>query len=142
MGSWPSWWTIGVTLGFGVAIGLFLASAAASRRTLVVVAALLAAGAGVAIGLLVWRWDSAAGGAAGGVAGAAAGRQIVAGAIRRGGTRGGLVLIVGGVALLLGALALVPGVGYIEALALPALAARLRRRAPERYAGLRTLARD
>ncbi|MDX6442626.1 MAG: hypothetical protein QOE43_2355, partial [Gaiellaceae bacterium] len=32
--------------------------------------------------------------------------------------------------------------GYLEALALPVLAARLRRRAPERYAGLRTLAKD
>jgi hypothetical protein len=32
-------------------------------------------------------------------------------------------------------------VGYLEALALPALALRLRRRAPERYAGLRTLAK-
>jgi len=36
----------------------------------------------------------------------------------------------------------VPFLGYLEALALPALAARARRREPERYAGLRTLARD
>jgi hypothetical protein len=36
----------------------------------------------------------------------------------------------------------VPALGYLEAVALPALAARLRRRSPERYAGLRTLARD
>ena len=48
-----------------------------------------------------------------------------------------------------GALAIAAGVGigflienWDEALALPALAARLRRRSPERYAGLRTLARD
>jgi len=31
--------------------------------------------------------------------------------------------------------------GYVEALVLPVLAARIRRRRPERYAGLRTLAR-
>jgi hypothetical protein len=42
----------------------------------------------------------------------------------------------------LAALALVPFVGYLEAVALPALAARARRRRPERYAGLRSLARD
>jgi len=32
--------------------------------------------------------------------------------------------------------------GYVEALGLPALAARLRKRGGERYAGLRILARD
>ena len=32
--------------------------------------------------------------------------------------------------------------GYLEAIGLPVLAARLRRRAPERYEGLRTLAKD
>jgi len=44
--------------------------------------------------------------------------------------------------ILLAALAFVPLVGYLEALGLPALAARARKREPERYAGLRTLARD
>jgi hypothetical protein len=39
-------------------------------------------------------------------------------------------------------LAFVPLVGFLEAAAVPALAARMRRREPERYAGLRTLARD
>ena len=39
-------------------------------------------------------------------------------------------------------LALVPVVGYIEAIAVAALGLRLRRRAGKRYAGLRTLARD
>jgi hypothetical protein len=41
----------------------------------------------------------------------------------------------------LGALALVPALGYLEAAVVPALAARLRRRGVERYAGLRTLAK-
>jgi len=39
-------------------------------------------------------------------------------------------------------LAFVPVVGYLEALVLPGFAARSRRRQPERYAGLRTLAKD
>jgi hypothetical protein len=37
-------------------------------------------------------------------------------------------------------LALIPLVGFLEFLALPLLAVRMRRRQPERYAGLRTLA--
>src|SRR5436305_1164344 len=68
--------------------------------------------------------------------------QIVSGALRRGGTRGGTALIVAGAALVAAALAWVPALGYLVALSLPVLAARLHRRAPERYAGLRTLARD
>jgi hypothetical protein len=39
-------------------------------------------------------------------------------------------------------LAWIPVVGYLEAALVPAFATRLRRRAPERYAGLRSLARD
>ena len=42
----------------------------------------------------------------------------------------------------LAGLALIPGAGYLEAVALPALAARLRRSQADRYAGLRSLARD
>ena len=68
--------------------------------------------------------------------------QIVSGALRRGGTRGGTALIVAVAAIVAAALAWVPALGYLVALALPVLAARLHRRAPERYAGLRTLARD
>jgi len=46
------------------------------------------------------------------------------------------------IAAVVAALAFVPVVGYVEALAVPALGLRLRRRAPERHAGLRTLAKD
>jgi hypothetical protein len=66
----------------------------------------------------------------------------VTGALRRGGTRGGTATLVALAALVTAGLAFVPVVGYLEAVALPALALRLRRREPERYAGLRTLARD
>jgi hypothetical protein len=68
--------------------------------------------------------------------------MVVGGTLRRGGTRGGTAALVGLAALGLAALALIPVVGYLEAVALPALAARARRRRPERYAGLRSLARD
>jgi hypothetical protein len=40
------------------------------------------------------------------------------------------------------ALAFAPFVGYAEAVALPFLAVRARKRRPGRYAGLRSLARD
>ncbi|HVS84053.1 MAG TPA: hypothetical protein VHD91_00310, partial [Gaiellaceae bacterium] len=63
-------------------------------------------------------------------------------ALRRGGTRGGTAALVGVAGILVAALGLVPVLGYLEALALPAVAARLRRTQPERYAGLRTLAKD
>ena len=66
---------------------------------------------------------------------------IVRGALRRGGTAGGTAVLVAIAALVAAGLAFVPVVGYLEALALPAIAGRLRRRAPERYAGLRTLAK-
>jgi hypothetical protein len=51
-------------------------------------------------------------------------------------------LLVGAGAVLAAGLAFVPVVGYLEAAALPVLGLRLRRREPERHAGLRTLARD
>jgi hypothetical protein len=94
------------------------------------------------VGLLIEDWTELLGGAVGGVVGAAAATIVVAGALRRGGTRGGLALIVAAVAVGLALLALVPVAGYVVAVALPALAARLRRTRADRYAGLRTLARD
>ena len=48
----------------------------------------------------------------------------------------------GGAALVLAGAAWLPIVGYLEAMALTALAACLRRARPERYAGMRTLAMD
>ena len=48
-----------------------------------------------------------------------------------------------GLGALVGAgLAFVPVVGYLEALAVPLFGLRLRRSAPDKHAGLRTLARD
>ncbi len=136
------WYLIGLAAGLGVGCGVLLAGFLSSTRIGVLAATSLAAAAGVGIGFVVENWDEALGGALGGLLGAVGGAQIVRGALRRGGTRGGTAILVALAALVTAGLAFVPVVGYLEAVALPALAARLRRRAPERYAGLRSLARD
>jgi hypothetical protein len=136
------WYTIGLLAGLGAAIGVLLAGALASVRLGLAAAIGGAAAAGALLGWLVFDVPEAAAGAVGGILGALGAIQLVRGALRRGGTRGGTALLVGVAAAGLAALALVPLVGYVEAVALPALAARLRRRSPETYAGLRTLARD
>jgi hypothetical protein len=132
------WYTIGIVVGLGVACGI-LTAAVVPR---VVVAALVAIAAGVAVGFLAFDWGEAVGGAVGGALGGLGATPIVAGALRRGGTRGGTAVLVAAGAVLAAGLAFVPVVGYLEAVVLPALAVRLRRREPERHAGLRTLARD
>jgi hypothetical protein len=133
-----AWYWIGVLAGVGVGVGL--GTAVIVPRWLL--AALPAAGLGVVLGLLVFHWPEAVGGGVGGIAGALGAAPVVAGALRRGGTKGGLALFVGIGALAAAGLAFVPGVGYLEAVVLPALGFRLRSRLPERFAGLRTLARD
>ena len=127
-------WRIGFAMGVGVAFGLALTALLATGR------AGLAAGAG--IGFVIDDWQEAIGGAVGGAAGAAGSAQLVRGALQRGGTRGATAVLVAFAALGLAALALVPLLGYLEALALPVLGARMRRRGGDRYAGLRILARD
>jgi hypothetical protein len=136
------WYLIGVTVGVAVGVGVLFAALIAGARVGVAVALAAAAAAGVGIGLAIGEWDEAAGGAVGGILGAAGASQLVRGTLRRGGTRAGTALLLGGAALVVAALALVPVVGYVEAVVVPALAARLRRRAGDRYAGLRVLARD
>jgi hypothetical protein len=141
------WYWIGVSAGLGAAIGVLLAGYLGASRTVLVAGALAALGAGAAAGYAVdsWRpggWGDIVAGAVGAALGLLGAMQVVAGALRRGGTRGGTATIVSGAALLAAGVAFVPVLGYLEALALPALAARLHRSQPERYAGLRTLARD
>jgi hypothetical protein len=141
------WYWIGVCVGLGAAAGVLLAGVAGAARAALPVAGVLAAvvGAGLGYGFDGWQpggWGAIAGGVVGGLVGALGAVQVVRGALRRGGTRGGTALLVGGAAIATAALAWVPVLGYVEALALPWLAARIRKRAPERYAGLRSLARD
>jgi hypothetical protein len=136
------WYWIGLAVGLGVGCGVLLAGFLAASRRGLAGAAALAVAAGIGIGFLIDNWDEALGGGLGGVVAVVATAQIVRGALRRGGTRGGTGALIALAALGAAGLAFVPALGYVEALVLPALAARLRRRSPERYAGLRMLARD
>lgn len=133
---------IGVFLGLGLGIGVLLAGLLGASRAGLLAGVAVAAIAGFVLGLALADEPDAAAGAIGGIFGSVATAEIVRGALRRGGARLGTALLVGGGALAVAVLAFVPLVGYLETLALPALAARMRRRRPERYAGLRTLARD
>lgn len=132
------WYTVGILVGVGAAIGL--AATGVLRR--VVVSLVVAVAVTVAIGFAFGQWDEAVGGLAGAVCGSVGSAPLVAGALRRGGTRGGTATLLALGALAGAALAFVPALGYLEAVAVPALGLRLRRRSPERHAGLRTLARD
>lgn len=141
------WYWIGVSAGLGAALGVLFASFAGSVRIVFLAtgAVALAAGAGLGYAVDAWRpggWGDIVAGAIGALLGLLGSAQVVAGALRRGGTRGGTATLMTGAALVAAGVAFIPVAGYLEALALPALAARLRRTQPERYAGLRTLARD
>ena len=133
-----AWYTIGILVGAGAALGV-LAAGFVPRLVFATAAAVVA---GAAIGYFVFDWDEALGAGVGGLLGAFGATPIVAGALRRGGTRTGTALLVAAAGVVVAGLAFVPAVGYIEAAALPALALRARRREPDRHAGLRTLARD
>jgi hypothetical protein len=132
------WYSIGIFVGLGAAIGIAM-TAALGRA---VVGLVLAAAVSVILGFTFGQWDEAAGGFAGALCGSLGIEPVVSGALRRGGTRGGTATLLALAALVGAALAFVPVLGYLEAAAVPALGLRLRRRAPDTHAGLRTLARD
>jgi hypothetical protein len=135
-----AWYWIGVAAGLGAAGGLLAAGIAA--RIALILGGLIGAGLGIAID--AWQagsWGDIVAGVLGGVLGALGAAVIVLGALRRGGTRGGVATLVTGAALVAAGIAFIPVAGYLEAILLPAFAARLRRRRPDRYAGLRTLAK-
>jgi len=136
------WYTIGLALGLGIAIGTLFAGLLSATPLGRGAAVVLAGVAGALVGTFVDDWTELVAGAVGGVLGAVGAAIIVTGALRRGGTRAGLALIVAAVAAGLAGLAFVPVAGYLVAVALPFLAVRLRRTQAERYAGLRTLAKD
>jgi hypothetical protein len=142
-----SWYWIGVCAGLGAGVGVLLAGLAGAGRTALIAAGAVALAAGAGIGIAVagnWPggWADVLAGMLGALAGVLGASYVVRGALRRGGTRWGTAALLAGGAIVVAAIALVPVLGYLEAVALPALAARLRKRAPERYAGLRTLAKD
>ena len=143
-----TWYWIGVSAGLGAAVGILVAAAVGAAVRLVLATAGIAAvlaGAAVGFGIDEWQpggWEDVVLGAGGALLGLLAAAQIVGGALRRGGTRGGTGALVAGAAFVVAVLAWIPALGYVIAVALPVLAVRLRRARPERYAGLRTLARD
>jgi hypothetical protein len=139
-----SWYWIGVSAGLGAAAGVLLAGFTAR---LVLLAATLGAAAGLGLGAAVdaWQpggWGDLAAGVLGGLGGSFGTAQIVRGALKRGGSGAATGVLVAAIAVAVAAVAFVPALGFVEAIGLPALASRIRRRLPERYAGLRTLARD
>ena len=133
-----SWYTLGVAAGLGTAIGL--AFTGAIRRLLP--GLLVSAVVSGAIAYAVEDWQHAVTALLGAVCGSVGAAPLVAGALRRGGTPGATATLVGIAALLGAGFAFIPVVGYVEALAVLVLGLRLRRRAPDTHAGLRTLARD
>src|SRR6266545_4423995 len=121
-------WLISISAGAGTALG-------------VVAAALLALAVGGLLAWLVFDWKAAIAGAVGGALGGFGAGGFASGAVRRGGTVGGTGILLAAAAVVVFALALIPVVGFVEAIAVPALALRARQRAGEKYAGLRTLAK-
>ena len=102
------------TIGILVGLGASIGLAFTGLLRRLVPALVASVAVAVAIGFAFGQWDEAVGGAVGAICAALVGA----------------------------ALAFVPIVGYLEALAIPALGLRLRRRSPDRHAGLRSLARD
>jgi hypothetical protein len=142
-----TWYWIGVCVGIGVAVGVFYAGFWGMRRDSTILVPLLAIASGLLLGWAVsnWQpgtWGDRAAAVVGVVCGLLGAIPVVVGALRRGGTRGGTVAFLAGAALVLAGIAFIPVAGYIVAIVLPVLALLLRRRRPERYAGLRTLAKD
>jgi len=133
-----AWYTIGLFLGLGTALGV--ACVAIVPRALLTV--LPAAAVAAVLGYVFSGTAQAGAGAIGAVLGSFGAEPVVTGTLRRGGTRGGTATLLLGAAIVLAGLAFVPVLGYVEAVAVPLFGFRLRRRAPDRHAGLRTLAKD
>jgi hypothetical protein len=137
-----AWYTIGLFAGLGAAIGVLAVGLLGSLKQGALVAFVVAVAASVGIGFAFQTWKEAVAAGVGAALGAHGSGRVVEGALRRGGTRGGVALLVAGAAVVVAALAFVPVLGYLEALALPVLGQRLRARAGGRYEGLRILAKD
>ena len=135
------WYEIGITVGIGLAAGIAFAGILAGLRFGFATTTVGALAVGIVAGLLVDGWIGVGGGIAGAVIGSLSAATIVRGASRRGATVGGTAFLLVGAAVVVGLLALIPVVGYIEAVVLPIVAARRARREPEKYAGLRSLAK-
>lgn len=135
------WYTVGLFAGLGVALGIAVVGLFGGRR-ISLLAPLLAAVLGAGLGFALADLEEAVAGGVGGLLGAVGSTQLVRGALGSGGTRAATAFFVLLGAVVVALLALVPGLGYLMAVAVPVLGLRLRRREGKRYAGLRTLAKD
>jgi len=135
------WYTIGLCLGLGLGFGVMLAGLLSVNRVGTGAAVVAGTAVGAAIGFGISELPETIAGGAGGLVGAVSAGAVVQGALRRGATRIGLAAYLGAVGVLVLLLAFVPIAGYVAAVALPALAFRMRGRQAARYAGLRTLAK-
>jgi hypothetical protein len=136
-----SWYTIGLCLGLGLGLSVAITGVLGTNVLGIGAAAIVGAVLGGAIGLLIGDTAETVAGALGGVVGALSAAAVVVGALRRGATRFGVGAYVGALGVLLCLFALVPIAGYVLAVLLPVLAARMRGRQAARFAGLRTLAK-
>ena len=136
-----SWYTIGLCLGISLGIGVVLIGILGSNVLGVGAGTIAGAAIGAAVGLGIGGAAEAIAGGVGGFLGALAAAAVVHGALRRGGTRIGIAAYLGVLGLLICLVALIPVAGYVEAVAIPLLAARMRGRQAARFAGLRTLAK-
>jgi hypothetical protein len=134
-------WHISIAAGAGTALGLLAAGLLARVRNVPQIGALVALVAGALLAWVVFDWKAAIAAAVGGALGGYGAGVFVRGAVRRGGDAMGIALLLAGAAVVVFALALIPIAGFLEAAAIPAFALRVRQRAGEKYAGLRTLAK-
>jgi hypothetical protein len=135
------WYVIGVTLGFGIAAGVLFAGVLAGLSFGWVTSTAGALAVGVVAGVLVHGWTGAGGGVIGALIGTLSAGAVVRGALRSGATIGGTAVILIGAAVGFALIALIPLGGYVLAVVLPVVAVRRARSEPERYQGLRTLAK-
>ena len=136
-----SWYWIGVAAGVGAALGVIAVALVGARGARLALGSGAAVAAGIGLGLLLGDLPEAAGGGVGALLGTLGAAPTLRGALERGGTRGATAALLVAGSIAIAALAFVPILGYVLAAALPLAGVRARRRSPERYAGLRTLAR-
>lgn len=136
-----SWYTIGLCLGLGLGLSVAITGILGANVLGIGAAAIVGAVLGGGIGVLIGETPETIAGAIGGVLGALSAAAVVVGALRRGATRFGVGAYMGALGVLVCLVALVPVAGYVLAVALPGLAARMRGRHAARFAGLRTLAK-
>lgn len=137
------WYWLGVSLGLGVALGIAIGALLAPIRGASPLSALVAAAGGYALAAVFFLGPVAALlGALGGIIGGCGSAALAGRTLKRGGTRGATAVLLVVAALITGGLAFVPVLGYVEAALVAILALRLSRGGGDRFAGLRTLARD